>query len=122
MTEFSTSQDGNTPPQSATLSSLTSALTHLTALATKATHALLAPLGTHATGNFEHEGEFLVLLDAEAGEGALHELGVSAHETDEVAWDELSVLNHGLELGDGSSALDIIGRRGPRGSGYNNLH
>ena len=102
--------------------SSTGTLTHLTALAAKATHALLAPLGTHATRNLEHEGEFLILLDAEAGEGTLHKLGISAHETNEVAGNELSVLNHVLEFGDGGATVDSICHRGARGSSYDDLH
>eukprot|EP01083_Nonionella_stella_P088830 247812_1 len=93
-------------------SRLTGALTHLAALATKATHALLLPLGTHASRHFEHKGEFLILLDTVAGKSALRELLASVNETNEVSGNKFLVLNHGFEIGDGGATFDVISRRG----------
>lgn len=101
---------------------LTGTLTHLTALTTKATHALLLPLLPHTSSNLEHEVKFLVLLDAVSGEGALGELVASVDETDHVAGDELLVLNHGFEVRDGGGALDGVSRRVTGGCCYDDLH
>lgn len=101
---------------------LAGALAHLPALATEATHALLLPLLPHASRDLEHEVDLVIVLEAVAGEGALDELLVAADEADEVAGDELGVLDHGLEVGHGGAALDGVGRRGARGSGDDDLH
>merc|ERR1719291_82224 len=77
---------------------LAGTLTHLTALATKTTHALLLPLFAHASGNFQQEVDFLVLLDAVSGEGALRKLRVAADEADEVGGYELPVLHESLQF------------------------
>jgi len=101
---------------------LTGTLTHLPTLATKASHALLAPLGTHASRNLQHKVKFLILLDAISEESSLNKLSVSGHKTNEMTGDVLLILNHGLEIGDGGATLDGVGHRGARGRVYDNLH
>lgn len=88
---------------------LTGTLAHLPALAAKAPHALLLPLGTHAAENAEHEVELLVLLDAVSGEGALNKLVITVQETDHVGRDELLVLDLSLKLRNEGGRLDLVG-------------
>lgn len=102
--------------------SLTGTLAHLPPLTTKTTHPLLAPLGTHTGGDLEHHLELLILLDSVSGEGSSGELLGSGDEADEVGGDELGVLDHGLEVGDGGGAFHFVGRRGAGGGGDDDLH
>jgi hypothetical protein len=74
---------------------LTGALAHLTALAAQATHALLAPLGPHASSHVElkHEGVSLAYASG-AERGGTAQLGASAGEALHGRGDELRVLHH----------------------------
>jgi hypothetical protein len=58
--------DDSTPPQirSKNTQFLTGALTHLTALATDATHALLLPLLAHTGWDSQHDLELFIFLKA----------------------------------------------------------
>ncbi len=75
---------------------LSGSLAHLSALASETSHALLSPLGTHATGHVKEKCDGVVLL--EAGQGAGQE-GLSVLDNAlKGRWHELTVLNSGLEL------------------------
>ena len=82
--------------------------THLTALATKTTHALLAPLGTHTDGRLEREGQLVTLLDE--GKILLEDSRSRVREADLGAGDKLDVLDEGLEGLDGGGGIDLVGR------------
>jgi hypothetical protein len=81
--------------------SLTGTLSHLSTLATKTTHALLAPLGTHTTldTNLELDG---VCLDKASYKGTRDKSLFTKHNALLVGWDKLNVLNRVLEVVQGS--------------------
>ena len=67
-------QSASRGAQGAAASFLTRSLSHLPALASEASHPLLAPLGTHATVNAHEQGHGVSLLD-HGVQGAFIELG-----------------------------------------------
>ena len=77
---------------------LAGAHAHLTALAAKATHALLAPLGTHPAVDVHKKLDGAFLLHAKLREEAGREGGGARDEALEGGRDELLVLHRRLEL------------------------
>lgn len=96
---------------------LTGTLTHLTALATETTHALLPPLLAHTAINGQPHHEGIIVSDSVAHKGSSLEFSGARHEANLTRRDELSVLDHELEALDRGSSVDFVS-----GGSNKNLH
>ena len=75
---------------------LSGSLSHLSSLASEASHALLSPLGTHATGHVKEKSDGVILLEAGQGAG---QKGLSVlDDALKGRGHELAILDGGLEL------------------------
>jgi hypothetical protein len=96
-------------------SSLTGTLSHLSSAASESSHALLSPLGTHATLDVEEERDDIVLHEA-ARKGAGLKGASVLHNALQRGGDELTVLDGGLKLVQGGVLVDGDGERLLKGS------
>uniref|UniRef100_A0A6U0AH60 Uncharacterized protein n=1 Tax=Pseudo-nitzschia delicatissima TaxID=44447 RepID=A0A6U0AH60_9STRA len=96
---------------------LTGSLTHLSALASKTSHALLLPLLTHTRGDSHAHFEFIVTLESVGLESSLLKNIGSVHEANLVGGDEFRVLDLKLEGFDGGGGVNLVG-----GGSNKNLH
>jgi hypothetical protein len=90
-------------------SRLTGSLTHLSALASKTSHALLLPLLTHTRGDSKSHFEAIVTLDTVALERTFLEDIGPIHEADLVGGNERRVLDLKLEGFDRGGGVNLVG-------------
>lgn len=76
---------------------LFSPLSHLSALASKASHSLLSPLGAHTSLDGHSHLESVLLFDAIGLKGTLLKSFSAVQKANLMGGDELSVLDHELE-------------------------
>jgi len=97
------------PPTRTKKSCLSGSLTHLAALASKTTHALLLPLLTHTGGDGHSHLKGIITFDTVALESTLFEDIGPVHEADLVRRNEFGVLDLKLEGFDGGGGVDLVG-------------
>lgn len=93
----------------ANVTRLTGTLSHLSALASKTSHALLLPFLTHTSIDGHAHLDGVILFDTVDLKGASLEFLSTVHEADLTGRDELSVLDHELEALNRGGCVHFVG-------------